>query len=385
MTSDRIYLDHSATTPVREEVLEAMWPFFSQAFGNPSSVHSDAGAPKEALARAHEMVAGVFGCRPGEVVFTGGGTEADNLAVLGSARAQRSRGSHVITTVIEHEAVLNSCRELEQEGFRVTYLPVDRDGLVDPSTVRTAMNEQTVLVTVMLANNEIGTVQPIAEIARIAHEGGAVMHTDAVQAACLLSTNVESLGVDLLSVSGHKVYGPKGVGALYVRRGTPLEPIVFGGGQEGNLRSGTVNVPGVVGLAVALAVAAAEREAEATRLTELRDRLVSGVLSSVPGSHLTGHPTRRLPGHASFYCDDVSGESLLVNLDMADISCSSGSACRAGSTDPSHVLTAIGLPPSLGRNGLRMTLGRATSSEDVERVLSLLPGIVEAVRGGVAV
>ncbi len=385
MKNERVYLDHSATTPVREEVLKAMWPFFADAFGNPSSVHSDGGAPKEALARAHSMVADVLGCRPGEVVFTGGGTEADNLAVLGYARSQRHRGNHVITTVIEHEAVLNSCRQLEREGFRVTYLPVDRDGLVDPYGVQAALTDETVLVSVMLANNEIGTVQPVAEISEIAHQRGAVVHTDAVQAACLLDLNVSRLNVDLLSVSGHKVYGPKGVGALYVRSGTHLDPVVFGGGQEGNLRSGTENVPGVVGLAVALALAAAERDAEGHRLTELRDRLIAGVLSSVSGAHLTGHATRRLPGHASFYCDDVSGESLLVNLDVAGISCSSGSACRAGSTEASHVLTAIGLPTSLGRNGLRMTLGRGTSAEDVDRVLAVLPGIVEEVRGGIAV
>jgi cysteine desulfurase len=385
MKNERVYLDHSATTPVREEVLQAMWPFFADAFGNPSSVHSDGGAPKEALARAHSMVADVLGCRPGEVVFTGGGTEADNLAVLGYARSQRHRGNHVITTVIEHEAVLNSCRQLEREGFRVTYLPVDRDGLVDPHGVQAALTDETVLVSVMLANNEIGTVQPVAEISEIAHQRGAVVHTDAVQAACLLDLNVNRLNVDLVSVSGHKVYGPKGVGALYVRHGIHLDPVIFGGGQEGNLRSGTENVPGVVGLAVALALAAAERDAEGHRLTELRDRLITGVLSSVSGAHLTGHPARRLPGHASFYCDDVSGESLLVNLDVAGISCSSGSACRAGSTEASHVLTAIGLPTSLGRNGLRMTLGRGTSAEDVDRVLAVLPGIVEEVRGGIAV
>ncbi|HCG03075.1 MAG TPA: cysteine desulfurase NifS, partial [Chloroflexi bacterium] len=256
------------------------------------------------------------------VVFTGGGTEADNLAVLGYARSQRHRGNHVITTVIEHEAVLNSCRQLEREGFRVTYLPVDRDGLVDPHGVQAALTDETVLVSVMLANNEIGTVQPVAEISEIAHQRGAVVHTDAVQAACLLDLNVNRLNVDLLSVSGHKVYGPKGVGALYVRHGIHLDPVIFGGGQEGNLRSGTENVPGVVGLAVALALAAAERDAEGHRLTELRDRLITGVLSSVSGAHLTGHPARRLPGHASFYCDDVSGESLLVNLDVAGISCS---------------------------------------------------------------
>jgi cysteine desulfurase len=380
-----IYLDHAATTSAREEVLEAMWPFFADAYGNPSSVHGEGNVPKQALERARAGVAGVIRCRPGEIVFTGGGTEADNLAVLGAARALRHRGSHVVTTQIEHHAVLRSAEQLEREGFRVTYVPSDRDGLVDPDAIQRAMEPDTVLVSVMLANNEIGTIQLISEIGKLVRSRGALFHTDAVQAAGMMALDVDTLNVDLLSISAHKIYGPKGVGALYVRRGSPLDPVLFGGEQERGLRSGTENVPGIVGLAVALMLAESEREAEAARLTDLRDRLIGGVLDRVPGSHLTGHRVRRLPGHASFYLDRVSGESVLVNLDMAGVACSSGSACRAGSTDPSHVLIAIGLTPALAKNGLRMTLGRENTAQDVEAVLQLLPGIVEELSAAAAI
>jgi cysteine desulfurase len=377
-----VYLDHSATTAVRQEVLEATWPYFTEAYGNPSSVHSGGGLPREAVERARAGVADALGCRPAEVVFTASGTEADNLAVIGAARALRKRGRHVITTQIEHHAVLHAARQLEREGFRVTYLPVDAEGLVDLETLAGALEDDTILLSIMLANNEIGTVEPVAHLAALARERGIVVHTDAVQAAATVDLDVEQLGVDLLSISAHKFYGPKGVGALYVRRGTPVEPIVHGGDQERGYRSGTENVPGIVGLAVALMLARAERTAEAERLTVLRDRLVDGILDRVDGSHLTGHRTRRLPGHASFYLDGVSGESVLVNLDMAGIACSSGSACKAGSTDPSHVLTAIGLPPHLARNALRMSLGRETTVEDIDYVLEVLPGIVGEVTGG---
>jgi cysteine desulfurase len=378
-----VYLDHSATTAVRPEVLDAMWPFFTEAYGNPSSVHSGGGLPRDAVERARAGVAEVIGCRPAEVVFTAGGTEADNLALIGAARALRRRGLHIITTQIEHHAVLHSARQLEHEGFRVTYLPVDADGILDPVTVAGAFEDDTILISVMLANNEIGTVQPLAEIAALARERDIAVHTDAVQAAATLDLNVERLGADLLSISAHKFYGPKGVGVLYARRGTPLEPIVHGGDQERGYRSGTENVPGIVGLAVALMLAQTERVAGAERLASLRDRLIDGTLARVPGAHLTGHRTRRMPGHASFYLEGVSGESVLVNLDVAGIACSSGSACKAGSTDPSHVLTAIGLPPELARNALRMSLGRETTSEDIDYVLEVLPRVVEEVTGGV--
>lgn len=379
-----VYLDHAATTSVRPEVLEAMWPFFTQVAGNPSSVHSTGALAREALDRARISIADVIGCRPAEIIFTSGGTEADNLAVLGVARALRSRGNHVITSQIEHHAVLHSCEALEREGFRVTYLPVDREGVVDLNALEAALTDETVLVSLMLANNEIGTIEPIEDAARLVRSRGIVFHTDAVQAAGALDLAVDRLGVDLLSLSAHKVYGPKGVGALYVRRGTPLEPILHGGDQERGRRSGTENVPGVVGLAVALALAGSEREREAPRLTALRDQLIDGVLGSVPGTHLTGARHDRLPGHASFYLDRVTGESVLVNLDMAGIACSSGSACRAGSTDPSHVLTAIGLSAQQGKNGLRMTLGRENTEEDVAYVLDVLPSVVQEVQRGVA-
>ncbi|HLJ66415.1 MAG TPA: cysteine desulfurase family protein [Chloroflexota bacterium] len=380
-----VYLDHAATTPARPEVLDAMWPFFAEVFGNPSSVHEAGLQAKEALARAREAVAAVLGCRPAEIVFTSGGTEGDNLALLGAARASRSRGRHIITSRIEHDAVLEACRALEREGFRVTYLPVDCEGRVDIAELERQLDSDTVLVSIMTANNEVGTVQPIAEIGKLAHAAGALFHTDAVQAAGALSLNVESLGVDLLTISAHKIYGPKGVGALYAQRGTPLAPLIHGGEQERGRRAGTENVAGVVGLAVALSLAERERETEAGRLAQLRDRLIDGVLERTPGAHLTGPRGDRLPGHASFYLDGVSGESVLVDLDLAGIQCSSGSACKAGSTDPSHVLTALGLAPGLARNGLRMTLGRGTSAGDVDYVLETLPRVVAEACSGALV
>lgn len=382
MKEQQIYLDHAATTSVRPEVLEAMLPYFTVAYGNPSSVYSAAGAPREAVDQAREMVASVLGSKPGEIIFTGGGTEADNLAVLGAARALRERGDHVVTSAIEHDAVLHSCRQLEREGFRVTYLPVDRSGVVHPDALRDAIDERTTLVSIMLANNEIGTVEPIRELAEIAHSRGALVHTDAVQAAGALDLSIAGLGVDLLSISAHKIYGPKGVGALYARRGTMLQPLVHGGEQERGRRAGTENVPGIVGLAVALVLAERERVAETARLTSLRDRLIDGVLGTTAGIHLSGHPTQRLPGHASFYLEHVSGESVLVNLDVRGILCSAGSACKAGSTDPSSVLLALGLSPAMARNGIRMTLGRENTDADVDRVIELFPQVVDEVRPG---
>ena len=380
-----VYLDHAATTPVRPEVLEAMWPFFATAYANPSSVYSAAAGPREAVERAHAMVAEVLGCRPGEVVFTGGGTEADNLAVLGAARALSSSGNHIVTTRIEHDAVLRPCRQLETEGFRVTHLPVGRDGVIDVDDLARALTRDTVLVSIMLANNEVGTVQSMAEIGQLMRSRGILLHTDAIQAAGTFPLDVQRLGVDLLSLSAHKIYGPKGVGALYVRRGTPLLPLMHGGGQEHDRRSGTENVPGMVGMAVALALAAEERDPEAERLILLRDRLIDGVLEAVPGAHLTGHRTRRLPGHTSFFLDGSTGESALVNLDVAGVSCSSGSACQAGSTDPSHVLTALGLSSQQAKNGLRMTLGRGNTETDVDYVLSILPRMVRDLQGTPAI
>jgi cysteine desulfurase len=364
-----------------------MWPFFADAFGNPSSVHGHGAAAHEALESSRAAVACVLGCAPSEVVFTGGGTEADNLAILGIARANRDRGNHVITSQVEHHAVLHACEQLEREGFRVTYLPVDRDGLVDLEALDRALGADTILVSIMLANNEIGTVQPVAEIVRRVRPRcqDTVIHTDAVQAAGVMDIDVGRLGVDLLSLSAHKIYGPKGVGALYVRRGVLLSPLIHGGGQERDRRSGTENVPGIVGLAVALGLADRERESEAARLRSLRDRLIDGILERVPGAQLTGHRGERLPGHASFYLEGLTGEAVLVNLDIASVACSSGSACRAGSTDPSHVLLAIGLSPELAKTGLRLTLGRENTDADVNYVLDVLPHIVQELRRGTAI
>lgn len=382
MEMTRIYLDHAATTSVRPEVLEAMWPFFQANYGNASSVHSEGSVAREALDRAREMVAQVLHCRKGEIVFTGGGTEADNLAVFGVARARRNHGRHIITSQIEHEAILESCRQLEGEGFDVTYLNPDSDGRIDPACVAAALRPDTILVSIMLANNEIGTTQQVREIATLARTHGAVMHTDAVQAAGLMDLDVEALGVDLLSLSAHKCYGPKGVGVLYEHRGRPLSPLIHGGGQERGRRSGTENVPGVAGMAVALALAERDRVSEVPRLIALRDRLIDGLLARVDGIYVTGHRTARLPGHASFRLDGVVGEAVLVNLDLAGVACSSGSACHAGSTDPSHVLIAIGLTAESAKTGLRFTLGRENTGDDVDHVLDVLPKIISELRTG---
>jgi cysteine desulfurase len=384
--SDRlIYLDHAATTPVRDDVAAAMWPYFTTAFGNPSSVHGAGARAHEAMEHARAMAAGVLKARPGEIVFTSGGTESDTLAIVGAARALRQRGRHVLTTAIEHAAVLEACRALTREGFDVTFLPVDGDGLVDPDRVMDAVRPDTVLASIMLANNEVGTIQPLAEIAAALRTRGVIVHSDAVQAGGALDLDVDRLGVDLLTLSAHKIYGPKGAGLLYVRRGTQLEPLFPGGGQERGRRGGTENVPGAVGLAVALHLAATEREEETLRLERLRDRLIDGVLLRVPGVRLTGHRVKRLPGHASFTVHGINAEALLVDLDIAGIACSSGSACHAGATDPSHVLLALGLPPEVARTGLRLTLGRDTTQADIDRVLEVLPDSVAALRSGEAV
>ncbi len=371
-----IYLDHAATTPMRTEVLARMEPYFSEFFGNPSSIYTLGRKSLDALDSAHETVARALNCRPTEIVFTGGGSEADNLAIKGIAYAQRRRGDHIITTAIEHHAVLHTCQRLEQEGYRVTYLPVDVFGRVDPAQVEAAITDQTALVTIMYANNEVGTIQPIAEIGRICRAHRVPFHTDAVQAGGLLDLDVVSLQVDLLTLSAHKFYGPKGVGALYVRQGTRVQPQVLGGSQERNRRAGTENVPGVVGAAAALELARDERERENERLQELRDQLIAGMLT-LPDAQLTGHPTQRLPNSASFTLAGVEGESLLLNLDLVGIAASSGSACTSGDIEPSHVLSAMGVAASQARGALRLTLGRSVSADDInvtlERMAEILP------------
>lgn len=379
----RIYMDHSATTPVDPRVVEAMRPYWSDVFGNTSSVHAWGQEAAAALERARETVAQVLGCRPSEIVFTGSGTEADNLAIRGVAWAARKagRGSHIITIPIEHHAVSHTVEQLRDLfGFEVTTVPVDEHGRVDPDDVRRAVRPDTVLVSVMTANNEVGTVQPIAEIGAVCRERGIPLHTDAIQAAGRLDLNVDRLGVDLMALSAHKFYGPKGVGVLYVRRGTDLVPALTGGGHERGRRPGTVNVAGAVGLAEALRLAEEMREAENLRLQALRDRLIAGVLARIPDVRLTGHPTERLAHHASFAFRGVEGASVVVQLDLEGIAASSGAACAEGEAEPSEVLTAMGFPPEWAIGALRLTLGRDNTEADVDTLLEVLPRIVAHLR-----
>ncbi len=378
-----VYLDHAATTPLDPRVLEAMLPYFSERFGNPSSIYRLGRQARQAIDEARQTVADILNASPQEVIFTSSGTEGDNLAISGVAEAlqQEGRGRHIITTTIEHHAVLHTCKSLERSGFEVTYLPVDKDGLVHRETLERALRPDTLLVSVMYANNEIGTIEPIAELAQVAHAHGAYFHTDAVQAGGALSLDVEALGVDLLCLSAHKFYGPKGAGVLYARRGVPLAPQIHGGGQERGRRSSTENVAGIVGLATALRLVQERREKDNAHCSRLRDRLIEGVQGTIAAVRLNGHRSQRLPNNASFCFESVEGESLLVKLDQQGICASSGSACAAGEIEPSHVLTALGLPPEVAVGSLRLSVGRETTDEEVEYVLGLLPGIVEALRG----
>jgi cysteine desulfurase len=373
------YFDHAATTPTDPRVVERMLPYFSSLFGNASSIYALGRKSLAALDEAHEEIALALNCRPTEIVFTGGGSEADNLAIKGIASSQRRPGNHIVTSAVEHHAVLHTCQQLERQGYTVTYLPVDECGQIDPAAVEAAITDRTALVTIMYANNEVGTIQPIAEIGRICRAAKIPFHTDAVQAAGLLGLDVKELGVDLLSLSAHKFYGPKGVGILYVRQGTRLEPQIVGGSQERNRRAGTENVAGAVGASVALRLARDEREAETIRLTTLRDRLIDGLLS-LPGTSLTGHPRRRLASCASFTFNGIEGESLLLGLDLIGIAASSGSACSSGDIEPSHVLSAMGISASLARGHLRLTLGRTTSEDDIEFLLDQLPPLLDRLR-----
>ncbi len=376
-----IYLDHAATTPVHPQVLAAMLPYFSEKFGNASSVYAIARESRQALDRARETVANILGARPNEIIFTSGGSESDNLAIKGVAFARRAKGNHIITTAIEHHAVLHTCEHLQkQHGFRVTYLPVDRYGVVDLDALTRALDEQTTLVTIMMANNEVGTVQPLAEIAAILQGREVVFHTDAVQAGGSLELDVDKLGVDMLSLSAHKFYGPKGVGVLYVRRGTTFWPQQHGGAQERNRRAGTENVAGIVGLASALELAHQNLAANNAHVQAMRDILIGGVLERVPDAILTGHPTQRLPNSASFCFKYVEGESILLNLDLLGIAASSGSACTSASLEPSHVLTAMGIPIELAHGSLRLTTGLDNRAEDMRRVVEVLPGIIQKLR-----
>ena len=375
-----IYLDNAATTATKPEVLEAMLPYFTQVYGNPSSIHRTGRDARRAVERAREQVAAALNADKGEIYFTAGGSESDNWAIKGTAFAHRAKGNHIITTQIEHHAVLHTCQWLERQGFEVTYLPVDADGLVDPADVERAITDKTILVSVMMANNEIGTIEPIAEIARIARAHGVLMHTDAVQAVGAVEVDVRALGVDMLSLSGHKFYGPKGVGALYVRRGVKLDTYMHGGAQERGRRAGTEYLPRIVGLGKAIELATADIAGHAARLTAMRDRLIDGILKEIPYARLNGHRTRRLPGNVNVSIEYIEGEALLLRLDLAGIEGSSGSACTSGSLDPSHVLLAIGLPHEVAHGSLRLTLCDYNTEADVDATLAALPEIVRTLR-----
>ncbi len=376
-----IYMDHAATTAVDPKVVEAMLPYFSSIYGNASSIHAWGRAASEALENARKTVAGILGARLQEIVFTSCGTESDNLAIRGVAFASRAKGNHIITSSIEHHAVSHTCEQLEREfGFEVTYLPVDPYGQVNPDDIGRAITDKTILISIMYANNEVGTIQPVAEIGKIARAKGIPFHTDAVQAGGTLDLDVDRLNVDLLSLSAHKFYGPKGVGILYRRQSTPLLPMQTGGGHEGGWRAGTENTPYIAALATALELAQGQREEENARIGSLRDRLINGVLEAIPKSQLTGHRSKRLPNNASFVFQGVEAESILLKLDMLGVAGSSGSACTTGEPEPSHVLTAMGLPVELCHSSLRLTLGRENTAEDVDYVLSVLPDIVGGLR-----
>lgn len=376
----QVYLDHAATTPTDPAVVEAMLPYFTERFGNPSSIYRWGQEGREAVENARETVARILGAQPPEIIFTGGGSEADNLAIKGVALASRSKGNHIITSAIEHHAVYDAAKFLESLGFEITYVPVDQYAMVDPDEVRRAITPRTVLISIMHANNEVGTIQPIAEIGKLAREHEIPFHVDAVQSTGAIPVNVDDLQADLLSLSAHKFYGPKGVGALYVRRGVRLVQLIHGGGQERKRRAGTENVPGIVGLAKALELAAGSLQERGRSIAALRDRLVQGIMDRIPRTRYNGHPTQRLPNNSSFCFEFVEGESLLLNLDLQGVAASSGSACTSGALEPSHVLLAMGLPHEIAHGSLRLALGRENTAEDIDYVLDLLPGIVAKLR-----
>ncbi len=376
----KVYLDHNATTPVHPEVVKAMLPYFGEHFGNPSSVHSFGQEARRALDEARAAVAAGIGARSDEIVFTSGGTESDNIAVTGVARALSGQGRHIITSKIEHHAVLSTCQQLAGSGFELTEVPCDGQGVVDPQSVKDALRKDTVLITIMHANNETGVIQPIEEIGKIAAEHGVVFHSDAVQSLGKLPLDVKSLGVNLMSVSSHKVYGPKGVGALFVRRGTPLVPIVFGGHHERKRRAGTENVSGIIGFAKAVELATADLKSAQAGVLRLRRKLEEGVLSAIQNVRLNGLSVKRLPSTASICFEFIEGESLVLSLDMEGVAVSSGSACTSGASEPSHVLLAMGVPPAIAQGSVRFSLGIENTESGVDYVLEVLPAIVERLR-----
>lgn len=376
----RVYLDYNATTPVAPEVLAAMLPYFSEEYGNANSIHAFGQRGRGAVEEARESVAKLLGARAAEILFTSGGTESNNHAILGVVEAALGERKHVITTAVEHNAALDPCRALERRGVRLTVLPVNREGLVDPEDVRRAICSETVLITIMLANNELGTLQPLEEIVKIAAEKAVLLHTDAVQAAGKVPINVKRLGVHLLSISGHKLYGPKGVGALYVRKGTRLEPLMYGGHHERDRRPGTENVAGIVGLGKAAELALSRVQEEGERTSKLRDRLESGLLERIPQARRNGARLQRTPNTTNITFPFVEGEAMVIALDLKGIACSTGAACSSGAVEPSHVLTAIGLPAEEARATLRFSLGHQTTAEEVEYALETIPPVIERLR-----
>ena len=375
-----IYLDYAATTPTDPEVIKAMEPYFFEKFGNASSLYSLGQEAKGAIEKARDTLATFLGAKPEEIVFTSGGSESDNFAIKGVAYANESKGNHIITSAIEHHAISEPCKFLEKRGFKVTYVGVDNDGLVSPEDIKKAITDKTILISVMHANNEIGTIQPIAEIGKVAKEKGITFHTDAVQTVGHVPINVNELNVDLLSLAAHKFYGPKGVGALYIRRGTRIETFLHGGDQEKGRRASTSNTPGIVGLGKAIELCRDKMTEETKFQLALRDRLIRELPNKIPEIRLNGHPTKRLPNNVNFSIKYIEGESILLNLDMLGIACSTGSACTSTSLEPSHVLLAIGLPHEIAHGSLRITLGRWTKEEDINYLLENLPKIVAKLR-----
>lgn len=376
----KVYLDYAATTPAHPKVVEAIQPYYSEIYGNPSSIHSFGQEAKAAVVSAREKLASMLGADTSEIVFTSGGTESDNFALEGIAFRNKDKGNHIITSKIEHHAILECCNFLKKQGFEITEVPVDKDGLVNSDDVKKAITDKTILVSIMHANNEIGTIEPIADIAKITKEKKIYFHVDAVQTVGHIPINVNELGVDLLSLSAHKFYGPKGVGALYIRKGTKITPFFHGGAQESNRRASTENVPGIVGLGTACDIAMAEMKEESEKLSKIRDSLIKGLFATIPDIILNGHPTLRLPNNVNVSIKYVEGESMLLHLDLKGIAASSGSACTSGSLDPSHVLLAIGLTHEVAHGSLRFSLGRLTTEKDIEYVIETLPPIVANLR-----
>lgn len=377
---EKIYLDNAATTPVRKEVVEAMLPYFTESFGNPSSVYQVAQMNKKAIDDARETIANVLGAQANEIFFTSGGSEADNWAIKGIAQAHKAKGNHIITTKVEHHAVLHTCEFLEKNGFEVTYLDVDEYGMVHPEDVEKAIKDTTILISIMYANNEIGTINPIKEIGAIAKAHKIPFHTDAVQAVGQVKIDVKDQNIDLLSLSGHKINGPKGMGVLYIRRGLKIENLIHGGAQERGRRAGTENVPGIVGIAKAMELAYTDFDAKIEKMTKLRDKLINGLLNNIPYTKLNGHPTKRLANNSNIGVEYVEGESLLLLLDMNGICGSSGSACTSGSLDPSHVLLAIGIPHERAHGSIRFTLGSQNTEAEIDKVIEVMPNIVQRMR-----